>query len=109
MKAKTFFMHTDLEKVAKSEEGGLLTEVLERWKYTEDKKKTDILDSIVVTAVTKSLGEIQIVLPPKYGLAEELSNNYGFGSIIQVSDFGELQDVKISIYNNGLVFKFLMA
>lgn len=109
MKAKTLFMHSDLEKVATSMEGGFLTEILEKWKYTDDKKKTDIMENVVVTAVTKSLGEIQIVLPPKYGLAEELSNRFGFGSIIQVSDFGELQDVRISIYNNGLVFKFLMA
>lgn len=109
MKAKTSFQLSELLKIKNSEVEGIFTGVAERYQYTEDNKKTNILEAVVISAVTRELGEIQIVFPPKAGLAGKIEENYDFAFPIKISDFGDLEDVKISIYNNGLVFKFFMA
>jgi len=109
MKAKTNFQLSELLKIKNSEVEGIFTGVTERYQYTEDNKKSNILEAVVISAITKELGEIQIVFPPKTGLQEKIEENYDFAFPIKISDLGELEDVKISIYDKKLVFKFLMA
>lgn len=110
MKGKLSFLRSQLENLLESSTSFIFTGVAEKYVYLEG-KKTDVLESVVLTTIADGLGEVNIIFPAKNGLADQIDSMFNFGQpffINELEAFGTVEDVKISIYNNSLTFKVHM-
>lgn len=98
---------SDVETCVTGVEKMISTGAVERYTYIEN-KKSDLLESVILSAITSSLGEVQCVFPAKKGLVDTLNENAPFGSTFSLADLGTVQDVKVVAYNGALLIKFLM-
>lgn len=76
-------------------------------KHYENGKPTDEFESTVVEIGVKGVGNCQIVLPYRKGLAEEIDQQLEYGDLFAPSDVFEIVDTQVSIYNNALSIKYL--
>lgn len=84
---------------------GLYIEARERQLYV-DGKVTDKLENVIIILTTKA-GEIQVVLPPAEGKADEFNRKYSFGDVLEIETLAAIEDIRISIYKDELRVKFI--
>lgn len=102
------FTQSDAEKFVCDKTKGVSLGANDRYIYVND-KRTDTLENVILSAIVQGLGEVQLVYPPKAGLAEKLNQKFGHGIIFDFSDVAIYNDMKVSIYNGSLTFKFIVT
>lgn len=95
-----------VNSVMKGIERAIKMDVRDKKRY-ENGQATDEFESTVIEIGVKGVGNCQIVLPYRKGLAEEIDQQLEYGDLFAPSDVFEIVDTQVSIYNNALSIKYL--
>lgn len=74
----------------------------------KDNQRTDEFECVSVKCLLKNLGEIQLILSYRAGLADEINEKYPFASALKISDLGEMRNIKISLFKDNLNIKIFI-
>lgn len=65
---------------------------------------TGKMEHIEIALATEA-GEIHLLLPPVEGKIEELKKRFPFGTLIEIEEMFDIEDIKVSIYKDELSVK----
>lgn len=102
------FTQSDAEKFVCDKTKGVSLGANDKYIYV-NRQKTDTVENVTLSAVVQGLGEVQLVYPPREGLADKLNQEFGHGNVFMFSDVATYNDLKVSIYDGSLTFKFIVS
>lgn len=96
----------DIEKVVESNDKLIFLEVSKNYVY-QNGKKTNIVDFIKVSTISTK-GSITLFIPYSEEKFNKFQSSFKGLDLVNISDFGNVIDFKISIYNGELMIKFFL-
>lgn len=96
-----------IHQFSESKASSLVANIKVSYLYA-DGKRTNTAEFVVIECLTEHLGNIQLCIPFRDGLLEEIQKQLVFGQKITIADLGVLKDMKISIFQEALTFKFII-
>ena len=96
----------DISRILEGTSALLYEEAKDTFEY-KDNKRTDTISGITVSCLARNIGDVKVILPYKAKLADALNAKHEFGSAVQISELGDVQEVTIGIYERALNIKFI--
>lgn len=72
-------------------------------------KANENFETVIFDVAIEKIGACQVIFPFRDGLVEKLSESVLFGSVLDLNDLGKVEDIMVSIYNEALNIKIMMA